>query len=159
MKLNAAGIQLIQSFEDCKLEAYQVKGDVPTIGWGNTFYEDGTAVKLGDKISQKRADQLFAWSLNEVFVPFVVRALRVTLNENQFSALVSYRYNVRPKTFVDSPILRHVNSGNFEPLRKVWPETTIRKGSIFERGLRRRRRAEVNLFFTPAMYNPLPPNP
>lgn len=34
------------------------KGDVPTVGHGSTHYEDGTPVKLGDKITRERADIL-----------------------------------------------------------------------------------------------------
>jgi len=34
------------------------KGDVPTIGHGSTKYEDGTPVKMGDRITKHRADQL-----------------------------------------------------------------------------------------------------
>jgi lysozyme len=34
------------------------KGDVPTLGHGSTHYEDGTPVKLGDKITPERAERL-----------------------------------------------------------------------------------------------------
>ena len=155
--INAAGITLIKQFESCKLKAYQVPGDIPTIGWGNTFYQDNTPVKLGDRITQQQADELFAWSLNTVFVPFVAKHAPAWLNENQFAALVSYRYNVRPSTFLGSAILLNIYQKDLQELRQLWPVTTIRPGSKFERGLRRRRRAEVALFFTPVMSNPLPP--
>ncbi len=34
------------------------KGDVPTIGHGSTRYEDGRPVRMGEKITRKRADEL-----------------------------------------------------------------------------------------------------
>ncbi len=34
------------------------KGDVPTIGYGSTHYENGAAVKMGDVITRPKADQL-----------------------------------------------------------------------------------------------------
>lgn len=40
------------------------RGDVPTVGHGSTHYEDGTRVKLGDKITRPRAEELARNLLN-----------------------------------------------------------------------------------------------
>lgn len=50
-------LQIIKFFESCRLKAYLDSKKIPTIGWGNTFYENGTPVKLGDVITQERAWQ------------------------------------------------------------------------------------------------------
>ena len=50
-------IDFIKKFEGCKLKAYQKKGDLPTIGYGTTFYPNGVTVKLGDVITQSQADE------------------------------------------------------------------------------------------------------
>lgn len=51
MKINAAGIELIKSFESCRLYTYlPTAHDVPTIGYGHT----GPDVKLGMTITQAR---------------------------------------------------------------------------------------------------------
>lgn len=150
MKLNQSGINLIKSFESCRLKAYQKKGDIPTIGWGNTFYKDESKVKLGDEITQQEADELFAYWLEQEYVPSVRRELKNEVNENRFSALVSYRYSVKPETFRESQLLGLVNHTPNSPLiERVWATTNIRKGSQFEKGLTRRRVAEVKLYFTP----------
>ena len=51
MKVNEEGYALIKRFEGCRLKAYRCPSNVWTIGYGNTFYEDGTKVKDGDVIT------------------------------------------------------------------------------------------------------------
>ena len=41
MKVNEAGIKLMHDFEGLKLKAYLCPAKVWTIGYGNTYYEDG----------------------------------------------------------------------------------------------------------------------
>lgn len=159
MKTNQKGIALIHSFEDCILTAYQCPAKVWTIGWGNTFYEDGKPVKQGDVITQERADQLFANVLDK-FENQLFNALQdVVLAGNQFSALVSFLYNVGPgsvqkdglirlRTGQPSTLLRKVN---FNPkdlsIRDEFMKW-VSKGSISENGLTRRRKAEADLYFS-----------
>jgi len=59
MKIGAKGIELIQSYEKCRLEAYMpTPDDVPTIGWGHI-----RGVSLGDTCTQEQAD---AWFLEDI---------------------------------------------------------------------------------------------
>ena len=45
---------------DGRIEPYRDAGGVATIGWGNTRWQDGRAVAMGDApISQAEADALF----------------------------------------------------------------------------------------------------
>jgi lysozyme len=52
------GIAIIRKYEGLRLQAYICPSGLATIGFGATFYENGTRVQLGDKISRDRADQL-----------------------------------------------------------------------------------------------------
>ena len=132
----APGIALIKSFESCSLTAYQHAGDIPTIGWGNTYYEDNSKVKL--------VNRDFASLVNE----HVTVANQLT--QNQFDALCSYAYNVSPKTFKNSPIVMMVNADPNNPkIAEVWVKTNIRPGSQFTKGLIRRRTAETKLYLKP----------
>ena len=45
MTTGSAGIKLIKKWESCKLESYKCAAGLWTIGFGNTFYEDGSKVK------------------------------------------------------------------------------------------------------------------
>lgn len=146
------GIALIKSFESCSLTAYQHAGDIPTIGWGNTYYEDNSKVKLGQTITQRRADQLFENLVNRDFASLVNEHVTVAdqLTQNQFDALCCYAYNVAPKTFKNSPIVMLVNADPNNPkIAEVWVKTNIRPGSQFTKGLTRRRTAEAKLYFQP----------
>jgi len=50
--------ELVKEFEGCKLKAYKCPAGIWTIGYGNTQYENGKAVKEGDIITLERAEQL-----------------------------------------------------------------------------------------------------
>ena len=147
-------IMLIKSFESCRLKAYLDSKKIPTIGWGNTFYENGTRVKLGDVITQERADRLFLNVLS-MFIKGVDQLVHSNINENQRGALVSFAYNVgldidadtKAEGLGDSTLLRKVNSNPYDPTIRNEFIKWVNKGSSFERGLTRRRKAEANLYF------------
>ena len=48
MKTGKKGIDLIKEFEGFRAKPYRDAVGIPTIGYGNTYYEDGRAVKLTD---------------------------------------------------------------------------------------------------------------
>lgn len=53
-------LQVVKSIETLSLKPYKNKGDVPTIGWGCTSYQDGRKVTLADKwITRQQAEDLF----------------------------------------------------------------------------------------------------
>lgn len=158
MKTNAAGIAILHEFESCRLRAYKCPAGVWTIGWGNTFYEDGRPVKEGDVITQERADSLFLFVLAK-FEDQARRAITSKVNENQFSAFVSALYNIGPGSSQKSGLIRLKNGQPSTLLKMINlnPSTPgirdqfmawISKGSSFENGLRRRRKAEADLYFS-----------
>jgi lysozyme len=147
MKLNQAGIKLMHDFEGCKLTAYLCPANVATIGYGNTYYEDGKPVKLGDTITQERANELFNM-IAEDFAKRVRTLLRVTLNENQFSALVSFAYNAGVANLNKSTLLRKVNANPLDPtIDAEFLKWNKANGQVLA-GLTRRRQAESKLYFT-----------
>jgi len=90
MKLNQKGIELMHKFEGLKLSSYLCPAGFWTIGRGNTFYENGNKVLPNQHISEKRANQLFSNVAERNFAEPIRKLLKVELNENQFSALVSF---------------------------------------------------------------------
>ena len=64
-------------YEGLKLTAYLCPAKVWTIGYGNTFYENGTKVKQGDKITKERADQLFINITNKKFAEPLLKLIKV----------------------------------------------------------------------------------
>jgi lysozyme len=155
MKLNNLGIDLMHFFEGCKLEAYECSGSLPlpkdkkffTIGYGNTFYENGTPVRQGDKITQDMANSLFVFVANK-FAVGVEKLLTKKVNENQFSALVCFAYNVGTGNLAKSTLLKKVNANPNDPSISNEFLRWNKAGGKELLGLTRRRTAESKLYFT-----------
>jgi lysozyme len=147
MKLNQSGIDLMHQFEGLKLDAYLCPAKIPTIGWGSTFYEDGRKVKLGDKITKERADNLFL-AIAEDFAKRVRTLLKKEVTENQFSALVSFAYNVGVGNLRTSTLLKKVNANPSDPSINTEFLKWNKAGGKVLAGLTRRREAESKLYFT-----------
>lgn len=143
MKTSEAGIALIKKYEGCKLTAYQCPSKIWTIGWGNTTYLDGSAVKKGDKITQEQADELFSLLLPK-YEKMVSRNLKIKVNQNQFDALVSFGWN----NWYSERLFHLVNSKALKPdLQQWWRTHYITGGGVVLKGLVKRRREESELYF------------
>ena len=147
MKLTEKGINLIKEFEGLRLTAYRDSVGVWTIGYGNTYYENGAVVKQGDKITQERADSLFR-SILDKFADGVRTSLSNPdrVSDAQFSAMVSLAYNIGIGAFKGSTLLRKVNANPCDP---TIPDEFLRwnkAGGKALAGLTRRREAEAKLY-------------
>ena len=140
MKISQRGIDLIKSFEGCRLTAYKCPAGIWTIGFGTT----GTAIKEGLVWSQAQADEALAKHLEE-FSRGVTDLLKVSVTQGQFDALVSFAYNVGPGALRKSTLLKMLNDGDYSGAAGQFIRW-INKGSSFEAGLRRRREAERQMF-------------
>ena len=146
MTINKATVNLVKKAEGLRLTAYLCPAGKYTVGYGSTFYQDGTRVKKGDTILPSEADPLLQHTL-EIFGGQVAANIRVQLNANQFGALVSLAFNIGITRFITSTILKKVNrdpsdkSIDFEFRR--WNKCN---GRILP-GLVNRRRAEADLYF------------
>jgi lysozyme len=147
MKINNAGIQLIKSFEGCFLNAYLCPAKVWTIGYGNTKYQNGTAVKQGDKITQQQAETLLSDILAE-FSKGVSKLIKVELSDNQFSALVSFAFNLGSGALSKSTLLKKVNANPHDTSINAEFLKWNKAGGKVLAGLTRRRKAESQLYFT-----------
>jgi GH24 family phage-related lysozyme (muramidase) len=140
MKVNSLGLSLIKSMEGCKLTSYKLKGERNyTIGYGHS----GSDVKVNQTITQAQADALLRSDL-EKFENYVEKNTKFPLNDNQFSALVSYTYNRGYKGF------RQLmdNTSNVYDLGnnmvKYWGSNTKYKTALIAR-----RKKERTLFYIP----------
>lgn len=146
MKLNKAGADLIKQFEGCKLKSYQCSALRWTIGYGNTFFEDGTPVVAGNAITQQKAEQLFEIIAND-FSAKVAKLVTLKVSENQFGALTSFAYNCGIANLQKSTLLKKVNSNPNDPSIKAEFLKWNKAGGKVLAGLTRRREAEANLYF------------
>lgn len=140
-------IELMHRYEGLRLDAYLCPAKVWTIGFGNTFYENGTKVKRGDKITRERANELFTNIVENNFAVPLRKLLVAKVNNNQFSALVSLAYNIGIGNISKSTLLRVVNQNpNNVEIRNQFMRWNRAGGQVL-RGLTLRREAEANLYF------------
>jgi lysozyme len=142
VRINAAGVALIRSFEQLRLKAYLCPAGKWTIGYGHT----GDVVE-GRWITAHQADAILDVDLDK-FERAVELAVSRPVNENQFSALVSFAFNVGVKAFCESTLLHHVRRGDFTAAGHEFSRW-VYAGKVRLPGLIRRREAEAALFRTP----------
>jgi lysozyme len=148
MITNAAGLSLIRQAEGLRLRAYPdpgTGGDPWTIGIGTTRYPDGRKVRRGDTCTPQQADQYLAHDL-QGFERDVAAMVTVPLTSNQFSALVSFAYNVGT-ALRSSTLLRVLNAGDYAGAANQFPRWNRAAGRVLP-GLVRRRAAERDLFLS-----------
>jgi len=142
MKTSQHGIDLIKLFEGCKLKSYKCPANVWTIGYGNTFYLDGSKVLMGQKISQVEADMLLLKLLPK-YEATVIKNIKVTVTQNQFDALVSFCWNCGSS----QALFRLVNQkATDEVIYDWWINHYVTGGGKLLQGLINRRRKEADLF-------------
>lgn len=147
-KIGSKGLDLIKSFEGLRLKPYLCSAKVPTIGYGNTFYENKTKVTLKDPaITEQRATELLNWSLKG-FERYVDSYCIDTITQNQFDALVSFCYNLGPANLKSSTLLKKVNINPNDPSIRTEFLKWNKAGGRALAGLTRRRTAEADLYFS-----------
>jgi lysozyme len=145
MEVNKAGRDLIKKFEGCKLKAYKCPAGLWTISWGLTFYPDGAKVKEGDVITQQQAEDYFNAIVDD-FAKKVDALIKSNVTDNNFSALVSFAYNVGMGNFRRSTLLRKVNANPKDPSIRAEFQKWTRANNVVLKGLVRRREAEAKLY-------------
>ena len=142
MDISKKGIDLIASFEGCRLEAYQDVVGVWTIGYGHT-----AGVKPGDKLASVDAAKDLLKTDVKKYSSYVEKymankTIKFSVNQNMFDALTSFAYNV--------------GAGNLSKLCKDRVAMQVadailkynKAGGKVLKGLTRRREAERSLFMT-----------
>ncbi len=141
MKASKAAYALIRQFEGLRLQAYKCPGGVWTIGYGHT-----SGVLEGMTVTPSEADELLAEDVE--VCEKQINSLNISLNQNQFDALISFLFNVGFGNFSKSTLLTKVkvnpddNSIMDEFLKWIYS-----RGKVLP-GLQRRRLAEVKLYYS-----------
>ena len=147
MKISPRGLELIKDFEGFSSTSYLDVVNIPTIGWGNTYYENGTKVKLGEQISKTDALKLLEVVANRDFADKIFPAIKVKVTQSQFDAMVSLAYNIGTGAFLKSTLLKKVNAGDFAGAGEEFLRWN-KAGGKEVLGLTRRREREKQLFLS-----------
>lgn len=144
------GKAILRQFEGCKLVAYKCPAGVWTIGYGSTFYADGTPVQEGDKIDQATANQLFDIVLNkfEKQVKMLLGdTLLVSLPAEAIDSLISISYNIGTTAFAKSTLLKRIkaNKLDFDGIEAAFMMWVKGGGKVLQ-GLVKRRQAEFKMY-------------
>lgn len=134
MKTSQRGIDLIKSFEGCRLDAYTCPAGKLTIGYGHT----GADVTQGMKISQAQADAYLIADLKRF--EKAVEKTGLDLTQNEFDALVSFAYNCG-----EGSMRKLVNNRTLIEIAAKIPSYNKAGGKVVN-GLTRRRKEEQALF-------------
>jgi lysozyme len=114
LTLSMVGFVTITSDESFTSTAViPVKGDVPTVGLGSTSYEDGTRVKLGDKITPPRAIQLAANHLTAEEKIFRASIADVPLYQDEYDLYMDWVYQYGTGAWAKSSMRRELLAGNY----------------------------------------------
>ena len=145
MTISNKGLELIKEFEGFSANAYLCPAKIPTIGYGNTFWQDGRKVRLGEQISKTKALELLEFVANKDFANKIFPLIKVEVNQNQFDAMTSLAYNIGVGAFSNSTLLKKVNAKDFAGAGDEFLKWDKSGGQrLF--GLTRRRQSEKELF-------------
>ncbi len=138
-QINEKGLHLLKSFEGLELKAYLDAVGVWTIGYGTT-----RGVRPGMQITEAEAEAFLRDDLRK-FEQAVSSSIQAPLNSDQFSALVSFTYNVGAGALASSTLRRVLNQNNYSAAAEEFLRWNKGGGRVLA-GLTRRRRAERALF-------------
>ncbi len=148
-QINAKGLQVVKVFEGLSTRAYPdpaTGGEPWTIGYGHTTAAGPPRVYPGLTITAAQAEEILKRDLN-VFERAVASAVTRTPTSDQFSAMVSFTFNVGPNNFRSSTLLKKHNAGDFAGAADEFQKWVYANRKVMS-GLVRRRKAERALYLS-----------
>lgn len=140
-------LTMIKRWEGLRLHPYRCPAGIPTIGYGSTYYEDGTRVTMQDApITEAKASAMLEKIVRK-FGNEVYEMVAIILTQNQFDALVDFAYNLGSGALKRSTLLRLINAGYPEKAADEFKKWCRCNGQI-NKGLLKRRNEEHDLFIS-----------
>lgn len=145
------GINLIKTFESCRLTAYNDNPQNPdmgkwTIGWGQT----GPWVRPGITITQRVADDTLVADLRSRESAVAKMVSRIQVRQWEFDALIDFAYNLGLAALQGSTLIGRLlqTKPDTRDRRLVATEFSkwVYQGQTMLDGLLRRRMAEADLY-------------
>ena len=151
MEVSNSGILLIKKWEGYFKDAYpdpaSLDGKPITCGYGSTRKLDGNSFVIGDKLSEIEASELLRIQIKD-YEEFVDDNVTSKLTQNQRDAVISFVYNVKRKSFLNSTLLKKINNNPWDlDIAAEFIKFKNASGKPF-RGLLLRRLDEARMYFT-----------
>lgn len=146
MKTSKNGIKFLIQEEGSRLKAYQDSRGIWTIGVGHTSAAGPPKVTPSLKITKEEEETILLRDLKDS-EEGILKLLKVSVNQNEFDALVSLVHNIGIPQFTGSSVLRLLNKNDRTGAANaflLWKKA----GKDLDILLARRKR-ERELFLTP----------
>lgn len=143
LRPSKAAIDLIKSFEGCRLDAYPdpgTGGEPITIGWGSAG-----GIKLGTRWTQQQADERLEADVGKFAAGVAKLVDGYPTTQGEFDALVSFSYNVGLGALEKSTLLKRHKAGDKTGAAGEFGKWINAAGKPMK-GLIRRRAAEAALY-------------
>jgi len=157
MHVGQRGKNLFKEWEGLVTHEYLDSGGAPTIGIGHLLTRSertsgkitigGQALDYRNGLTEQQCWDLLDLDLSGSEA-VVNEAVKVSLNQNQFDALVSFVFNVGDGAFRGSTLLRLLNQGQLDQVPAQLQRWVRDNGQVVQ-GLVNRRNKEIALWNTP----------
>jgi lysozyme len=137
---------LCKQFEGFRSKPYLCPANVPTIGYGSTYYADGQKVTLQDNpIDEPTASALLMHELEHTYLQGVLRNCPILMtDERKCNAIVDFCYNLGTGRLQTSTLKRKINAQDWEGAKEQLMLWNKGGGKVLA-GLTKRRVAECAL--------------
>ena len=138
--------ELCKKFEGFRSKPYLCPAGIATLGFGSTFYANGTRVTLQDPpMDEQTATTLLMIELEHTYLPGVLRNCPIlATDERKCNAIVDYSYNLGIGRLQTSTLKRKINAQDWEGAKEQLMLWTRGGGKVLP-GLLKRRQAECLL--------------
>lgn len=154
MKVSQEAIYLLEELEGKSNTVYICPAGCPTIGIGHMLTKDQLSsgkiiigeslVRYADGLNDIQIYALAGQDLN-CFEEVVGLSIKISLNQNQFNALVLFTFNIGSQAFLNSTLRRLLNQGNYSSVPEQMRRWVHANGKVLQ-GLVRRREKEISLW-------------
>ncbi|TCS35811.1 GH24 family phage-related lysozyme (muramidase) [Paucimonas lemoignei] len=114
LSLSAAGfIGIVQSEGYTDHAVIPTKNDRPTVGFGSTFHEDGSPVKMGDTTTPARALVKAQAHVSKEEAIFRKSLAGASLHQEEFDLYMDWVYQYGTGRWSESSMRRHLLAGDY----------------------------------------------
>ena len=154
LSISDVGLRLIKAYEGFRPVDVELMSGQRVAGYGHRVM-NGESLHL----SEKKAEDLLKRDLAP-YEAMINDSVFAPLSQGQFDALCSLAFNIGPKKFLESDVVRALNNGRVLDAANgfdVWRKGEINGQSYVVDALVRRRTAEKVLFLRPSLATPRAP--
>jgi lysozyme len=137
-------IKTFEGFHECAFSDPTVAEESYSIGYGTTYYPDGTPVKRGHRCTKAKALEYLLHEIN-IIADEVIK-LNLGLDQSMLNALVSFIHSIGWDPFLYSNIVDCCEREDYPGAAKEFTKWVFNQDHQVIGGLLDRRRKETSLF-------------